>query len=285
MKVCSKCNSQVADDLSFCPSCGNKMDGGVEPSIEPNNAPAPAAPSVEPVQSAPETPVQSAPETPAQQANAPVAAPAGGNGGKVAIIIVLVVVVLLLLGVCVFFAIKALGSNGESGEPTSGEVGPSTVSDAKNSAKYNGFEFTLPDGYQTEEDAKYGIMIYNDNLAFSILEDSTNSFNDYYNEFAAEYPTQADKLVSEVGGHKYILIALTDEAGETFGEYIYDSNEGYLFVGILMNSSFTTPTTDELNILHGVLTSAKRSSSFAPGDGVDSGKNGLVKFKDKFDFK
>ncbi len=280
MKVCSKCNSQVADDLSFCPSCGNKMDEGVGPSIEQNNAPAPSAPAVEPVQSAPETPVQ--------QANAPVAAPAGGNGGgKVAIIIVLVVVVLLLLGVCVFFGIKALGSNGNGGNGSTpaGEVGPSTVSDAKNTAKYNGFEFTLPDGYETEEDPKYGIMIFNDNLAFSIMEDSTNTFNDYYNAFAAEYPTQADKLVVENGGHKYILIALTDEAGETFGQYIYDSNEGYLFVGILMNSSFTTPTADELNVLHGVLTSAKRNSTFAPGDGVDSGKDGLVKFKDKFDFK
>lgn len=277
MKVCSKCNNQVADDLSFCPSCGNKMDGGVGPSIEQNNAPAPAAPAVEPVQSTPETPVQ--------QANAPVAAPAGGNGGKVAIIIVLVVVVLLLLGVCVFFGIKALGSSGGNGESTSGEVGPSTVSDAKNTAKYNGFEFTLPDGYQTEEDPKYGMMVYNDNSAFSIMVDSTNTFNDYYTAFAAEYPTQADKLIVENGGHKYILIALTDEAGETFGQYIYDSNEGYLFVGIIMNSSFTTPTADELNVLHGVLTSAKRNSTFAPGDEDDSGKDGLVKFKDKFDFK
>ena len=30
MKVCSKCNSQVNDDLQFCPNCGSSLDSGVQ---------------------------------------------------------------------------------------------------------------------------------------------------------------------------------------------------------------------------------------------------------------
>ena len=80
-------------------------------------------------------------------------------------------------------------------------------------------------------------------------------------------------------GHKYILLLLTDSTGSSAVQYVYDSNEGFLFTGLLGNASLSRPTNEELITLHKVLTSAKRSSSFAPGDAVDSGKDGLIKLQ------
>lgn len=311
MKVCSKCNNQVADELSFCPNCGNKLDEGnqapsvdnVQPTIEPSISPvpdapvAPEVPSVEPVD-APvqqttfeqQTPEQPTPEQPSSVQPAPVQQPAGNKGGKTILIIVLAVVVVLLIVLCVVFGLKALGSKSDDGGNTGNgdieDVEPSGVSDAANTASYNGYNFTVPDGFTTEEDAKYGLKFLSSSLVFSVLEDSTNTFTDYYNAFVAEYPSEADKLVQELEGHKYILLLITDTNGDSAVQYVYDSNEGFLFSGILGNASLSRPTAEELTTLHKVLTSAKRSSSFAPGDAVDSGKDGLIKLQyDKDAFK
>ena len=303
MKVCSKCNNQVSDELSFCPSCGNKLDEGnqapsvenVQPTIEPSISPvpdAPAAPTAPEAPATPEAPAVAPVEAPAAQPTpeqstsvqpAPVQQPAGNKGGKTVLIIVLAVVVVLLIVLCVVFGLKALGSKSDDGGNTGGgdveDVEPSGVSDAANTASYNGYKFTVPDGFTTEEDAKFGLKFLSSSLVFSVLEDSTNTFTDYYNAFVAEYPTEADKLVQELEGHKYILLLITDANGDSAVQYVYDSNEGFLFSGILGNASLSRPTSEELETLHNVLTSAKRSSSFAPGDAVDSGKDGLIRLQ------
>ena len=300
MKVCSKCNNQVADELSFCPNCGNNLNEGnqapsvdnFQPTIEPSISPVPDAPSAPEVPSVAPVDVpnqQSIPEQPSSVQPAP-AQPAGNKGGKTVIIIVLALVIVLLIVLCVVFGLKALGSKSDDeGNTGSGDietVEPSGVSDAVNTVSYNGFKFNVPDGFTTQEDAKFGLKFLSSNLVFSILEDSTNSFTDYYNAFVAEYPTEADKLVQELEGHKYILLLLTDSTGSSAVQYVYDSNEGFLFTGLLGNASLSRPTNEELITLHKVLTSAKRSSSFAPGDAVDSGKDGLIKLQyDKDAFK
>ena len=316
MKVCSKCNNQVADELSFCPNCGNNLDEGnpsvtdnVQPTIEPSISPVPDVPSAPEEPSAPEQPsvapveapfaqptpeqpgsAQPTPEQPGSAQPVPAQQPAGNKGGKTILIIVLAVVVVLLIVLCVVFGLKALGSKSDDGGNTSGgeveDVEPSTVSDAANTASYNGYKFTVPDGFTTEEDAKYGLKFLSSTLVFSVLEDSTNTFTDYYNAFVAEYPSEADRLVQELEGHKYILLLITDTNGDSAVQYVYDSNEGFIFSGILGNSTLSRPTDEELVTLHKVLTSAKRSSSFAPGDAVDSGKDGLIKLQyDKDAFK
>lgn len=279
MKVCSKCNGQVADELSFCPNCGNKLDEGVQ--ANPGISPVTETPAVAPM----DTPAQQ----PSQVQTAPVGQQAGNKGGKTAIIIVLVVVVVLLIALCLVFGLKALKSNsGDTSNAGGNDVEnvESTTADAKNEVSYNGFKFTVPDGYTTEEDSDYGLKFLSDNLVFSVLVDSTNSFNDYYNEFAAAYPTQADKLIQEFDGRKYVLIILTDETtGQSILQYVYESNEGYLFVGILGNATLSYPTDAEFNVLHGVLTGSKRNSTFAPGDSNDDGKDGVIKLhydKEKF---
>ena len=123
------------------------------------------------------------------------------------------------------------------------------------------------------------MVITNSKVVYTVFPDYTNSFDAYYKAYSEKFPTEVDKLKKEINGHKYILIALTDSNGDTGVEYVYDSGKGYLFVGVVINSTYTTPTNEELNTLDKILASAKSGSTFAPGDDNDAGKSGILDLK------
>ena len=309
MKVCPNCGNQVEDELVFCPNCGGRMDGGVQPSQNISNGVQPAqpvpgvadaaaagmpeaqpAPGMPGAQPAPGMPgAQPAPGMPGAQPapGMPGAQPAPGMPGaqpapkeKKSLVPILIIVLIVVVVLCSVFGIIMFNKKDTGSGKESDVASPTPVSTTtSNVAKYAGFEFTLPDDYVSDTDDEFGLVITNSKVVYTVFPDYTNSFDAYYKAYSEKFPTEVDKLKKEINGHKYILIALTDSNGDTGVEYVYDSGKGYLFVGVVINSTYTTPTNEELNTLDKILASAKSGSTFAPGDDNDAGKSGILDLK------
>ena len=310
---CTNCGTQLNGTEIVCPNCGTPVvkDTPLEEQVVSNPAPtvAPVVESLEPVAPAPVVPAEPVMEatpvitevitpTPAVPGVAPVqpavppAAPTPDAKPKdnKTIILIIALVVVAIAAVILYFALFAT-TGSESSSPSSGNNGGNTkeVSTTKEeTVDYAGYTFTIPDGYTSKTDSQYGLVINNSTLAFSISVDYSHKYDEYKTALVAKYPDQADKLVANVDGREYLILVLTDTDGSKGSEYITKADDSSVFIGMLVKSDYQQATTTEFGELTKVIDSAKTgSTSFAAGDDIDVGKDGIKTYnftKDSFKF-
>lgn len=186
MKICPKCNSQVADDAIFCTACGAKLEAET-PVAEPVEAPASeptSTPAIEPTAALIDTPVAtptiestSAPTAESADLPAPdvknttaettantsattsTTTPANKTNKKILIIILAIIAAVSLLigiGAIIFsiITIVAVSSDttgtGGSGTGTSITAGDGDVSASGIKVALGKYEVTIPGEYQYE---------------------------------------------------------------------------------------------------------------------------------------
>ncbi len=226
--------------------------------------------------------------TPVTDTTATTEAPKKSSSITPRTIILLVIMVLCIIGAVVYFLVFNGGKDVEESVPAKEDTTTSQVStDTTSKATYGGFTFTVPDGYATEEDAELGLVMYNSSIMYSINVDYSHTYDDYLAAFKAEYPDQADKVEATVSGRKYIAV-YTQVDGKYMYVYVSKATDSAAFVGAAANSSYSLFTEADFVDLTTILDSAKQgSTSFAPGDNGDAGKDGIKKFalsQDKFKF-
>ena len=204
------------------------------------------------------------------------------------IILIIALVVVAIGAVVLYFTVLAPAP--EASAPTGNDVNDTPVStNTEKKENYAGYTFTIPDGYNTKTDAEYGLIINNASRAFSIAVDYTHSYDQYKTALVAKYPDQKDKLVATVDGREYLILVYTDDSGAKGSQYVTKANDNTTFIGMMVRSDYTQATTEDFSVVTEVINSATQgSSSFAPGDDLDAGKNGekIYTFtKDKFSFE
>lgn len=250
----------------------------VEPIAEPAPAveqPASQTPSVAPQPVV--TPNQTAPAATVQQAQQPT----NNKGKNNTLLLVIILVVVVIIGVVVigktFISSKeepTTPASSTTTDPSAQEV----VDNTDKTETYLGYTFTIPEGYQTKIDSKYGLIISSNDVAYSILIDFTNDYNKYYEALKAKYPTQAADLEKTVGTRKFLIGKVTSTNGATGSEYITAANGNASFVGAVLNKSNTVEYNDYKELAT-ILDSSKESgSTFAAGDTNDPGKDGPIMF-------
>lgn len=255
-----------------------------QPVVEQPAAPAPVPTPVEaqPAMVPPAVPTPAEPQ-PQIVSTQPVAATGDGQKNNKTMILIIALVVVAIVAVAAYFLLFGNSSESNSGADNSGNNSgnnPTEVSTTKeNTVSYGGFNFEIPDGYRTEEDDEYGLIIGNSTTAFTIAVDYTNKYDAYKTALTTEYPDQAKDMVATIDGREYLALILTDEDGSQLTEYVTKASDSSAFVGIVAREDFTAPTTTEFSVLTKILDSATQgSTSFAPGDDADVGKNGIKKY-------
>ena len=250
----------------------------------------PAAPVVQP-EVAPQQPVMNngIPVMNSVQPVAPMTQPVAGGAAqpgtekpkqnKTVLLIIILIGVVAIAAVSLFaLGVFDSGDDDDSGN-SGGNSGSGDVVDVvENTQSYAGYTFTIPEGYETKVDAKAGLGIYNQTMAFTVAVDYTNSYETYKTEFQKKYPDQAEKMVETINGREYVALILTQD-GKYMTYYMSKADNGATFIGGVANSSYTAPTKVEFEVLTTILDSAKSSSTFAPGDDEDAGKNGIVGYE------
>ena len=233
MKICSKCSTQVSDDLQFCPNCGNSLDSGVQMN---NNE----AETQQPVQTA-------------QPTQTVVGSPSTNNINYKLIIAIMAGVIVVCVILALIFGLKLFGGkdtkSNENTEPNSSEITPT---EDKNVITYNGFEFTLPDGYKKVETDNGMLEI--DNGEYNI----TLGINNQRFESAV---------------HNYVWIptpGLDGNPNHVVVGYCYEYGEEYVFTGSFANVALTDPGEAGFNVLKSFVSTAKKNSSFSANDSEGS---------------
>ena len=201
------------------------------------------------------------------------------------IILIIALVIVAVIAVILYFALFATTGTASS----SGNNGGEPVNVAKeNTETYAGYTFTIPDGFTAKIDEKYGLVISDATTAFSIQIDYSHKYDEYKTTLTTMYPDQAKDMVVKVEGREYLALILTDTDGSKGTEYITKADDTTTFIGMVIRSDYTAPTTIEFTKLTEILASAKQgTTAFTPGDDSDVGKSGekIYTFtKDKYKF-
>ena len=241
MKVCSKCNSQVNDDLQFCPNCGSSLDSGVQMN---NNAT--------------ET------QQPMQDAQAVVEAPTKNKTNYKLIISILAGVVVLCAIIAVVFGLKLFDSKETNSNNTSNETPEVTPEEKSNIVSLGGFDFTIPDGFEYNVNNDV-LVIKGEKAAFS-LEVIGVSFENMLKIYASRLGAGAEKMVRSEGGHQYAWIpVITPQDGNVL-YYGYGYGDSVSFAGKVMNADRSVPGEEAFSVIVNVLTSSQRSATFSPDE-------------------
>ena len=259
------------------------------PVVDPTPvAPAPVVESTPAVTPAPVAPTPFVePALAGQQPTQPVAEQPKKKDNKT-IFLIIALVVVAIAAVVVYFTVLAPAP--EAPAPTGGNDVETPVSTkTENKETYAGYTFTIPEGYVTKTDDEYGLVISNGTTGFSIAVDYSHNYDAYKKALSEKYPEQASDFIATVDGREYIALILTDTDGSQATQYVTKASDSSVFVGMVARADLTAPTTVEFSTLTTILNSSKQgTSSFAPGDDQDIGKNGEKIFtftKDKFSFK
>ena len=246
-------------------------------------APAPAVPTMEPAQPVQPQPVQ-------VPTSAPVEEKTAKNASNKTIILIIALVVVAIIAVVLYFVLFAKTPTAPAPtEPTTNNDTPAVSDVTTNKESYAGYTFTLPEGYTAKTDAKYGLVITDSKtLAVTVAVDYSHKYDEYKTALLQKYADQADKLVFTVDGREYLGLVYTDTDGSKGTQYITKASDSSVFVGMVVRSDFSQATTTEFSVLSGILNSATEgSTSFAAGDDVDAGKDGIKEYtftKDNFKF-
>lgn len=291
---CKNCGAQMNENEKFCSNCGATVTNSVaqpqagayqaSPTQTPNVQPAMSqTPGVQPTmpQASGVQPAMAQPNVSNAGAGTNVTQSGGNNNKTIILVVVLVLVVLVGIGggLFVFLGKDKSGTSSNQGDKTQ-EV--STNQAKENTVSYGGYTFTVPDGYTSQLDTEYGVVMNNGSIGFSIAVDYTNSFEAYKAAFAQTYPTLINDALATIGNRNYLVVVSPDAEGNMISEYVTEAGTGSVFVGVVLRSDATGATAAEYSALTNVLDSANNSSTnFAAGDNQDIGKNGVVDFISK----
>ena len=197
------------------------------------------------------------------------------------IILVVVLGLIIVIAAVVILAVVVFKKNpsGPGTEPTVVDPGsnpggePGGVSTADNVVTYNGFKFEVPAGYEAEQ-ADSDLLVYNDSFAFRFASDFTNTYEQYVEAAKQQYPDQADQVEATVSGRKFVLL-VGEKEGTKMAIFITKANDTSSFVGYAVRADNQIPNQSDLSVLATMFNSMSTSSSFAPGDSEDYGKDGL----------
>lgn len=298
MNFCKNCGNQLNGSENNCPKCGNVIEK--ENNVQPTQDNPVSTPEVAPVPAA-VTPI--APNPNAAMPTAQVEKPKGNN---TTLILVIVLVGLLISGSIVFFALNNKNSSSTKDDDTvvtdkdddkdddkdidddkdddkdiddddDADTDPISTKDG-NKVSYGGYTFELPDGYQSKTDAKLGLIVGDNTVAFSISVDYSHSYDDYLKALKEKYSDQASKMEKYSGTRKYIAINEEDSDGKVVTEYVTKANNNATFVGLAGRADKTAPTVNDFKVLTEILDSTNKKSSFSASDKIDAGENGVVDF-------
>lgn len=253
MKICSKCSTQVSDDLQFCPNCGNNLDSGVQMN---NN-------EVETQQ-----PIQTA-----QPTQTVVGSPSTNNINYKLVIAIMAGVIVVCVILALIFGLKLFGGkdtkSNENTEPNSSEITPT---EDKNVITYNGFEFTLPDGYKKVE-TDNGMLEIDNGEYIITLGINNQSFKSAVNNITNRLKIDVSRFVVRADGHNYVWIptpGLDGNPNHVVVGYCYEYGEEYVFTGSFANVALTDPGEAGFNVLKSFVSTAKKNSSFSANDSEGS---------------
>lgn len=268
---CQKCGNQLNGTENVCPNCGMQVNN-----TQANMNGSMGQQPVQPQFQQPMPQYQQPNQFNGQNNNQP-------NNNKTVILIVALIAVVAIAIVLFLFVFKkdenpTQPSNNTTTTPTtvtdqtdSGSSG-TTVSTG-NKASYGGYSFTIPAGYETETTSD-GLTIYSNDLCFIIQVDHSHTFEDYIEGVKQKYPSQASQM--NINGRQYINLPY-EEAGKKAACIFTKASSSSTFVVVAANRSYTTVTSNELEVLDKIISSAAQgNSTFGPSNNVDAGKDGLA---------
>ena len=267
---CRNCGNQLNGTENVCPQCGTPVvkEEQVQPQAEVNQVASPQPP----VGEVAPTPTPAPTQQPVQQTNTN----QGGLNKNIIIIVAGVLVFLALIGVIIWLVLGNLTKKAET-KPTDGNVVEKEVSQNQNSVVYNGFKFNIPEGYESEENSEYGLLIYDDSIVYTVLIDYTNSYDQYKAELVKIYPDQKDNMELNVGNRKYLGMVYQNETATGYYTQYATAVDNTVFTGIIMKQSQAKPEISDFSNFNEILDNAKKSSStFSPSESEDAGTEGIL---------
>ena len=265
---CKNCGAQLNGTENVCPSCGTPVQREETPSVAPEIVPesSEGAEKIsndvmvqEPVVT---EPVQSVAVAQPVQNDVP-AAPEKKGSNKTLTIILICVLVAVVIGAGLYFGLSKINKDNNSSSNNSNNSNNTAVN-TKNTKDYNGYVFTLPDGYLAEQDPDLGLVIYNNSVYYSVDIDYVYDYNTYLQYAKSAYPQQADQLEVVLFGRQYCGFTLQKD-GKIMAQYATKATDTSTFVGVVVRSDYTNPTREDYKVLTNILDSAKKgSSSFKP---------------------
>ena len=215
MKICPKCNGQIADDAGFCTACGAQLDAVASASVEP--APTTAAPAI----------------------------PAKKKDTKfIALAIVAAVSLLLAIGALIF-AVATITKNTNIANDTE-PASENTVAASGVKAAVSKYEVTIPGNYQyeiqddslliaDEKGEKWAIALeYSDDLTFSLI--SNNIETAAKNMKEQNNFTEATAGVEELGKVEVPYIDVSDGTNKATYAF-FEADDLHVFAAMLVDAS------------------------------------------------
>lgn len=260
MKVCSKCNTQVNDDLQFCPNCGNSLEVAPQGNIN--------------TQGVQQDMIESQPVQPAQPTQPMVEAPVANKTNYKLIISILAGVVVICTIIAVIFGLKLFDSKGSNSNENNEPNTPATTpKEDKNVVTYGGFDFTIPEGYKKIDTENGNLFITDDSTLTLSLAIAKGSFEESVKYFVSKFKANESDVVREIDGDKYVwmLVPISEnDPNKVARAFCYEYGDGYLFTGAVGTMTITDPGEDGFNLLKTLVSSAKKNSSFSGGDNEEA---------------
>ena len=204
------------------------------------------------------------------------------------IILAIVLACVVVIAGVVVFAVVLLHKTepttpGSDPTPTNPDPNPVVVTE-NDTVSFNGFKFEVPSGFKTEEVGS-DLLVYSSTFAFRFTTDFTNSYSKYVEEVKKQYPEQSANVETNISGRNFV-VAVGEKNGTKMALFVTKATETASFIGYALREDNAELTPTDFLPIAKMLNSVKTSSSFAPSDGDDYGKNGLkLPEFDKDDFK
>lgn len=254
---CNNCGTQLAEGEITCPRCGTPVDGISQPYTAIKNE------IPQQVQPQPTAVEQSVPKQEAKEKT--------GNGRKV--LIFLIVVTLIALLAVMFYSVVLTETPNENNIPTNKDEPQKEKTITQD---YGGYTFTIPEGYQYKISELYGLIIFNESEAYSIMVDYTNPYETRKATYIAQFPNQAANLITTVSNKEFTTLLITTPTGGFATQYAtITSEKNSSFIGLVVRSDYQNPTAVELANLAQILESATQSAAITPGSANDAGTIGI----------
>jgi len=185
---------------------------------------------------------------------------------------------LVIIGTGVFLMMKTKTTSNEN---ISNEIKGSTFI-----YNYGVYDFLISNPYQASANEKYGLIIKNDSIIYTIGIDKTNSYEVYKLAYQTLHADKKEEVVINIDKEEFIFEKLKDLDGLQAASYVTKSNEGETFLGMVVKKDYVEVTTDDLNELVTIVKDSRKNEK-AQG-GKDMGFNGPIIFtfnKDDFSFE
>ena len=277
---CKNCGNRLNDGDKFCNSCGTSTEVTTEETItEEVQEPVVSEPVIEEVkESVPEEPVVNNNVIEPVINSEPVPAKKS-NGGLIALFIILGV---LVLGGIIFGVIMLLKPHDPKPTPTT-DINIKTA-DKEETITYEGYTFTVPDGYLVNDSTGVNI-IGNNKFKFQILGiDSFYSYSDYASKDTLEYvkkyiPESTAKFLNQTeetyNGKKFLIFSF-DRSGTTADAIITELSDGKVLMIFAYYNNESDKKDGYNNLAKFVTSATKESTTTTETDKTDTTEDYMV---------